>query len=121
MAACLSRLTAKGYNCTMSKKYKLVVFVPQANLEQVRIAVCSAGAGKIGNYDNCTFMSSGIGTFRPLPGANPSVGKVGELERVGEARLEVTVEKDKLKEVLEAMKKVHPYEEIAYDIVKLEN
>jgi len=101
-------------------KYKLVLFVPQSHVERVRIAVCSAGAGKIGNYDNCTFMTSGIGTFRPLPGAKPSIGKVGELERVGEARLETIVEEKDLKKVISEMKKVHPYEEPAYDVFKLE-
>jgi hypothetical protein len=105
----------------MSKKYKLVVYVPQSHVENVRIAVCGAGAGAFGNYDSCSFMSSGIGTFKPLPGANPTLGKVGELERVGEARLEVTVEKDKLKAVIAAMKKVHPYEMPAYDVYKLED
>ena len=77
------------------QKYKLVIYVPQTHLEKVRLAICDAGAGKIGNYDNCTFMSSGIGTFRPLKGANPKIGKAGKLERVGEARLEtIVLEKD---------------------------
>jgi len=108
--------------------YKLVVFVPQTHLEQVRIAVCNAGAGhayrqagKIGNYDNCAFMTSGVGTFKPLEGAKPFQGSIGKLERVGEARLEVTVAKDILDKVIEAVKMVHPYEEPVYDIYKLEN
>lgn len=105
----------------MPKKYKLVVFIPQTHLEQVCIAICNAGGGKIENYDNCTFMTSGIGTYRPLEGAKPYKGEVGKIERVGEARLEVTVEKDKLKAVIEAMKKAHPYEEVAYDVYALEN
>ncbi len=105
----------------MSNKFKLVVFVPQDHLEKVRMAVCGAGAGRIGNYDNCTFMSSGIGTFRPLAGASPAVGEVGRLERVGEARLEVTVEDAFLSEAIKAMKRVHPYEEPAYDIIRLED
>ncbi len=105
----------------MVQKYKLVIFVPQTHLEKVRLAICDAGAGKIGNYDNCTFMSSGIGTFRPLKGANPSIGEVGKLERVGEARLETIVLEKDLKKVLAAMKSNHPYEEVAYDVYKLEN
>jgi len=100
-------------------KYKLVVFVPQDHLENVRIAVCGAGAGRIGKYDNCTFMSSGIGTFRPLEGAKPFKGEVGKVERVGEARLETVVDEKDLKNVVEAMKKAHPYEEVAYDLYKL--
>ena len=102
-------------------RYKLVVFVPQTHLEQVRIAVSNAGAGKIGKYDNCSFMTSGIGTYRPLKSAKPYKGDIGRIERIGEARLEVTVPKKKLKQVISAMKKVHPYEEIAYDIYKMEN
>ena len=101
------------------KKYKLVIFVPQTHLEKVRIAICEAGAGHIGNYDNCTFMSSGIGTFRPLEGANPSIGKVGKLERVGEARLETIVLEKDLQNVISAMKSAHPYEEVAYDLYSL--
>jgi len=105
----------------MKNKYKLVVYVPQDHLEKVRLAICNAGAGKIGKYDQCAFMSSGIGTYRPLEGAKPFKGEVGKIERAGEARLEVTIEKDKLKAVIEAMKKAHPYEEIAYDVYKLED
>jgi len=105
----------------MSKKLKLVVFVPQDHLEQVRLAICNAGAGKIGNYDQCAFMTSGIGTYRPLEGAKPFKGEVGKVERAGEARLEVTVEEKDLKTVIKAMKKAHPYEEVAYDVYKLEN
>jgi len=103
------------------QKYKLVVFVPQDHLEKVRIAICDAGAGKIGNYDNCTFITPGIGTFRPLEGANPAIGEVGKLERVGEARLETIVLEKDLKTVIAAMKKAHPYEEVAYDLFKLED
>ena len=103
------------------KNYKLVVFVPQTHLEQLRLAVCNAGAGKIGKYDNCTFMTSGIGSFRPLKGAKPYQGKLGKIERVGEARLETSLPASKLKKVMAAMKKAHPYEEIAYDIYKLED
>jgi len=101
-------------------KYKLVVYVPQTHIEMVRIAVCNAGAGHLGKYDNCAFMASGIGTFRPLPGAKPFTGEIGKIARVGEARLEVTVPKKSLKKVIAAMKKVHPYEEVAYDLYKLE-
>jgi len=103
------------------KNYKLVVYVPQSHVENVRVAICNAGAGKIGKYDHCTFMTSGIGTFRPLKGAKPFKGKVGKLERVGEARLETIVPAKKIKKVIAAMKKTHPYEEVAYDVFKLED
>lgn len=97
--------------------FKLVVFVPRSHLEKVRKAVCAAGAGKIGRkYDNCTFYTFGTGTFRPLKGAKPYLGKHGKLENVSEARLETIVPKKDIKKVIAAMKKAHPYEEPAYDI-----
>jgi hypothetical protein len=101
--------------------YKLIIYVPQTHLEQVRAAVCDAGAGKIGNYDNCAFMTSGIGTFMPLKGAKPFQGEEGKLERIGEARLEITVSENILKDAILAMRKVHPYEEPAYDVIRLED
>lgn len=100
--------------------YKLVVFVPEKALEKVRKAICSAGAGKIGKkYDNCTFYARGTGTFRPLAGARPHIGKVGKLEKAKEYRLETIVAKKHLKKVIAAMKRAHPYEEVAYDIYPL--
>lgn len=105
----------------MNERYKLVVYVPQTHLEQVRIAMSNAGAGKVGNYDNCAFMTSGIGTFRPLKGAKPFQGGIGKVERIGEARIEATVQNIKLKKVIAAIRKVHPYEEAVIDIFKLEN
>jgi dinuclear metal center YbgI/SA1388 family protein len=100
---------------------KLVVFVPQAEQERVRQAICAAGAGGIGNYGDCTFRAPGTGTFRPLAGAHPAIGKVGDLEQVAEERLEVLVEKGRLGRALEAMQAAHPYEEVAYDIIPLAN
>ncbi len=101
---------------------KLVVFVPHSHLEKVRKAICSAGAGKIGGkYDNCTFYTFGTGTFRPLKGARPYLGRCGKLEKVSEARLETIVLKKDLKKVVTAMKKAHPYEEPAFDVYPLLN
>ena len=102
-----------------AKKIKLVVFVPTSHLEKVRQAICGAGAGRLGNYDNCTFISQGIGTFRPLPGAKPHLGQVGILTRVKEARVETIVFKKDLRAVVKALKQAHPYEEIAYDVIPL--
>ena len=99
--------------------YKLVVYVPQTHIEQVRIAISNAGGGTIGKYDGCSFMTSGIGTYRPLKGAKPFKGEIGKLERVGEARLEITIAKKKLKNAISAMKNAHPYEEPVYDVYKL--
>jgi len=84
------------------------------------MAIASIGGGKIGKYDSCAFMTSGIGTYRPLKGSKPSHGEIGKLERTGEARLEVAVAADKIKDVIAAIKKVHPYEEPVIDVYKLE-
>lgn len=100
--------------------YKLAVFVPQENADEVRDAVSSAGAGWIGNYSDCTFMVKGVGTFKPLTGTNPYIGSVGNLEKVDEYRLETIVPQNRLNKVIHAMLKAHPYEEVAYDLYKLE-
>jgi dinuclear metal center YbgI/SA1388 family protein len=100
---------------------KLAVFVPRENQAKVREAMSRAGAGQLGNYSDCSFRASGVGTFKPLAGAEPAIGKVGSLEEVAEDRLEMLVEKYRLPEVLAAMKASHPYEAIAYDLYSLEN
>jgi len=100
---------------------KLVVYVPEAQLDAVRDAVCSAGAGHIGNYSDCSFGAPGMGTFRPLEGTSPFIGTRGELERVREIRLETVVPRGQLVQVLGAMLAAHPYEEVAYDLIPLEN
>ena len=101
--------------------FKLVVFVPESHLMEVREAICRAGAGWIGRYSDCTFRTSGIGTFRPLEGANPFLGKPGVLEEAAEYRLETIVPQDRLEEVLQSMFHAHPYEEVAYDLYSLAN
>lgn len=99
---------------------KLVVFVPTSHLEKVRDAVCAAGAGKIGRYDTCTFSTEGEGTFRGEEGARPFLGQVGKLERAREVRLETVFPRGIKKRVLAAMRAAHPYEEIAYDLYRVE-
>lgn len=100
---------------------KLVVFVPATHLEAVHDAVCGAGAGHIGKYSDCTFRLSGTGTFRPLPGADPYLGQVGEREEAAEVRLETVVPEGRLEAVVRAMLAAHPYEEVAYDVFRLDN
>jgi hypothetical protein len=102
-------------------KYKIVVFVPAANLDAVRDAMAAAGAGVIGDYTHCSFATPGCGTFRGGPGAHPAVGEAGRLETVEEWRLEMVATGVGLAAVLAAMKRVHPYEEVAYDVYKLED
>ena len=100
---------------------KLVVFVPSDHEDDVADALFAAGAGHVGAYDRCSFRSSGRGTFRPLAGAQPTVGEIGRLESAEETRLEVLVPKEALSRVVNRLVKVHPYEEVAYDIVPIVN
>ena len=100
---------------------KLVVFVPVGHEEAVADALFSAGGGQIGAYDQCSFRSSGEGTFRPGPGTQPYIGAVGQREKTEEVRLETIIPKRKLLRVLEKMQKAHPYEEVAYDLLPLQN
>lgn len=102
------------------KLFKIVVFVPVESVDSVRDSMSRAGAGWIGNYSDCSFMTKGVGTFMPLEGTNPYIGTRGKLEKVDEYRLETVVSKDNLQRVIEAMIHAHPYEEVAYDVYPLE-
>ena len=104
----------------LSAHVKIVVYVPETHAELVRTAMGDAGAGKIGNYSHCTFSMKGLGRYRPQPGATPFIGEVGKFEVVAEERIESVCARERLDEVLRAMKKVHPYEEVAYDVCALE-
>ncbi len=99
---------------------KIVVFVPETHTDIVREAIGMAGAGKIGNYSHCSFSSKGIGRFKPENGANPHIGEVGKFEEVVEERIETVCSREKLQEVITAIKKVHPYDEVAFDVYPLE-
>lgn len=100
--------------------YKLVFFVPESNKDMVKQAVFAAGAGTIGDYEHCCWEVLGDGQFRPLPGANPHIGHVSQLEKVKEFRVELVCENCCIKEVITALKQAHPYEEPAYDVWRLE-
>lgn len=100
---------------------KIAVFVPEAHVESVSDAMATAGAGVIGNYSSCAFRVKGTGTFRGSEVAKPFVGKAQHLETVEEIRLEMIAPRAKSNEVIAAMKLLHPYEEVAYDIYTLEN
>ncbi|GHA04929.1 Nif3-like dinuclear metal center hexameric protein [Oceanisphaera arctica] len=99
--------------------YKLVFFVPESHLELVKAAVFATGAGKIGDYDRCCFETRGTGQFRPLAGANPFIGKAGDLERVEEVRVELVCEDDLIHAAVQALRAAHPYEEPAFDAWQL--
>jgi dinuclear metal center YbgI/SA1388 family protein len=101
--------------------YQLVVFVPWEHAEALLQALGEAGAGRLGRYRDAAFVSGGEGRWRPLPGARPFRGEVGVLERAPEARVEVVVPESAREAVLEAMRRAHPYEEIAYALVRLDD
>lgn len=110
------------------KLVKIVVFVPEDAVEKVRIALANEGVGTAITegehsecYSECFFQSKGEGMFRPLIGAAPAVGRVGELTRVPEVRLESVVEENSLSRAVRALHKAHPYEEPAYDLIPLKN
>lgn len=97
--------------------YTLSFYVPIESTETVLAAVHTTGAGSYpgGLYDQCAFMTKGIGTFRSLEGAKPTIGKVGEIERVEEHRVEVLcVGRECMTRAVEKLKKAHPYEQVAY-------
>ncbi len=103
------------------KLLKLAVMVPVEHQEQVREAICSAGAGHIGNYSHCTFSYQGTGTFKPESEAKPFIGEIDRLEQVSEVKIESILPQRLLSTVLSAMVQAHPYEEVAYDIIPLMN
>lgn len=100
-------------------RVKIFVTVPLEDVEKVRTAVCKAGGGVIGNYSFCTSSTKSVGTFLPNEKASPYIGKSGNLEYVEEEKVEFVCDVDKVKKVLKALRKVHPYEEPAVDIVPL--
>jgi hypothetical protein len=98
---------------------KLVVFVPESALDRVRDALFAAGAGRIGDYERCSWYTAGTGTFLGGEGADPAIGEAGREERVPELRLETVFPVDQQREVLAALRNAHPYEEPAFDVYEL--
>jgi len=100
---------------------KLVTFCPEDNAVKVRKAIFDAGAGEIGEYDQCSFNTEGLGSFRAGEKANPFVGNIGETHFEKEIRIETIIPAYRQKNVIAAMLESHPYEEVAYDIYPLDN
>jgi dinuclear metal center YbgI/SA1388 family protein len=98
---------------------KLVVFAPLGDAEAVRAAMAAAGAGHVGDYDTVSYSVAGEGRFRPLPGADPTVGTVGELEVTDELRIEAVLPRSRRAAVIRAVLAAHSYEEVAFDVVEL--
>ncbi len=117
-------LGLKNQNILMPKQNqlkKLEVYVPVDSAEELKNALFEAGAGNIGFYDECSFSINGKGTFRPLEGSNPVTGTHNERENANEVLLSVIFEDYKKHQILFAMKQNHPYEEVAYQLISLEN
>ncbi|MGE4533375.1 NGG1p interacting factor NIF3 [Halomonas sp.] len=101
--------------------YKLAFFVPVEDAEAVKEAVFATGAGRIGDYEACCFQTRGTGQFRPLEGADPHIGRVGDLERVEELKVELVCEDALIRQAVAALRLAHPYEEPAFDLWRLES
>lgn len=100
---------------------KLTTYVPLVNTDDILEALAAAGAGNIGEYENCSFQHTGIGTFKPTKNANPHIGEAEKLEHVQENKIEVIVPEYAVSNVLKALNESHPYEEVAYYLSPLEN
>ena len=99
--------------------YKFCFYVPESHLNEVKAAVFAAGAGRIGQYDNCCWQTLGQGQFRALAGSNPFVGQQERLEQVAEWKVELVVPAELIHDSVKAMKKAHPYETPAFDVWRL--
>ena len=106
---------------TGEEQHKLVTFVPEGQLDQVRRALWDAGAGVIGNYRECSFNLRGVGTFFGLDDSNPAVGQAGRLEQIDEVRVEVVCPSGKLDQAITQLRRAHPYEEPAIDVIPLKS
>ena len=96
----------------------LVFYVPVEATDAVLAALFAAGAGTVGEYEHCAFLTAGTGQFRPIGDANPTIGQVGELERVTEHRVELTFPRRLRGEIVDALRAAHPYEEPAFHVVE---
>lgn len=101
--------------------YKLNFFVPTTHKEEVKRALFAIGVGRYDNYECCSFESLGVGQFRPIDNANPHIGSIGEIERVEEYKVEMICSKELIHQAIEVLKTVHPYEEPAYEVLKMES
>ncbi len=100
---------------------QLVTYAPLADAEKVRQALFDAGAGKIGKYDECSFNVKGIGTYKPLEGAEPYIGEIGKRQEESEERISVIFPKHLQRKILKSLFENHPYEEVAYEVFELMN
>ena len=98
---------------------KIETFCPRDSADKVRLAIGEAEGGTLGNYRNCAFLSNGTGYFMPMDGSRPTIGSHGEIAKVEETKIEFACEKSKVKAVIAAIKKAHPYEKVWIGITQL--
>lgn len=98
----------------------LVFYVPMFHKDDVLLALFEVGAGRVGDYEECVFYSKGMGEFRPVRGANPTIGEVGKIELVEEYRVELTFPRSLRDKVVATLRKAHPYEEPAFHVLRNE-
>lgn len=101
--------------------FKLEIFIPEENVEELMEALAAVHAGEIGKYDHCFAVTSVTSFFQPLEGADPYIGQIGQMTSMGECKLEVNVREDKLAETIEEVRRVHPYEEPLINVYPLAN
>lgn len=121
MASVLGLHNVRALSPLKGTMAKVAVFVPTSHLEKVARSMHDAGGGKFTKYEECSFRTDGVGTFKGKENAKPFIGTQGVLERTPETKLEMLVETWNLDRVIDAMMKAHPYEELAYDVYRLEN
>ncbi len=100
--------------------FQLYFYCPIKDKEKVKSALFEVGAGRIGNYDCCCFEYEGVGQFRPLVNSSPAIGSLNKIEKVTEVKIEMVFSDEKKDQVIKALKSSHPYEEVAYGIIRLE-
>ena len=100
--------------------YKLHFFVPVEDKERVKEALFALGVGRYENYSHCSFETLGTGQFKPINSANPHIGSLEKLERVEEYKVEMICPETLIVEAVKRLKEVHPYEEVAYEVIKIE-
>lgn len=101
--------------------YKICFYVPESHVEQVKNAMLAKGAGKIGNYSHCAWQVLGTGQFLPIEESHPYIGKKDRIEILAEYKVELVCDNEHIKNVIAAMKETHPYEEVAYQVLKVED
>ncbi len=103
----------------MQKVYKVFVTTPKSHTEKVIDAMAKAGAGVVGTYTHCSFVTSGVGSSKPAKESNPYYGEIGKLNKEPEDKIEMVCAKEKLEEVIKAIKSVHPYETPTIDVLEI--